>query len=272
MPLFIVGTPIGNLRDISQRAAEILKSSDIILAESGERLKILFSHLNIEAKKFMTYREENKKRVTPVIIEYLKENLSVSLISDAGMPAISDPGSFLINEVFENNLSVCLIPGPTAFSSALSASGFSAKEAVFTGFLPRKKIEIEEIITYYRARDTLLVFYESPERILNTLELFDELDPLCKVFIAREMTKKYEEFIRGSPQRLISIMRERTIKGEITAVVKFSELKRKTSYDPELLKILKKENLGTKNIARILADYYKISARSIYNELIKNNH
>ncbi len=270
MPLFIVGTPIGNLKDISQRALETLRESDIVLCESEERLRRLTGNLAITIKRFMTFREENRKRVTPEIIRYLKENQSISLVSDAGMPSVSDPGSFLINEVFENNLPVFLVPGPTAFASALSACGFTAKESLFAGFLPRKRKEIDELFGFCRQRDTLLVFYESPERILNTLQILEQSDPLCTVFIAREMTKQHEELLRGSPQELTGHLSGRTIKGEITVVVRFSPKKNETGYDPELLKILLEQRLGTKTIARILADYYQLSAGSIYNEIIRN--
>ncbi|MCX7944966.1 MAG: 16S rRNA (cytidine(1402)-2'-O)-methyltransferase [Deltaproteobacteria bacterium] len=272
MPLFIVGTPIGNLKDISQRAIETLTTSEIILCESKERAKIIFESLGIKNKKVITFREDNKIRLTPEIIDYLNSNYHISLISDAGMPSISDPGSYLINEVISKNLPITVIPGPTAFSAALSLCGFNAKEYVFIGFLPRNKKEVENIINFYRTREVLLIFYESPYRILNSLKIIDEMDPSSSIFIAREMTKKHEEFIRGSPSLLIEILNKKEIKGEITVVVKFSPKTIKTLYDYELLKILKREKLKTKTIAKILASYYKVPIRSIYNEIIKDNN
>lgn len=269
MPLFIVATPIGNLKDITIRAIEVLKKSDIILCESEERYKILSTSLKLGIKKHITYREENKKRVTPQILEFIKQGLSVSLISDAGMPSVSDPGAYLVDIVLKNNLPISSVPGPTALSTAIAMCGFDARDVVFLGFLPRNKGEIEEILEFYRERDSIIVFYESPERILNTLEIIARLDPMATVFIGREMTKKYEEFLRDNVKNLYDLLNRRPIKGEITVVLKLSEAKSKNVYDPKLLKILLKENLGTKTIARILSDYYSLSCRSVYNELIK---
>ncbi len=272
MPLYIVGTPIGNLKDITQRAVDTLKCSDIILCESYERASILTGHLDISGKRIITFREDNHKRLTPEIISFLKNNLKVAMISDAGMPSISDPGSYLINEAFENNLPIIPVPGPTAFATALSICGFNNKEVVFIGFLPRKKNEIIEIIDFYRERNTLLIFYESPQRLIKTIRIFDEIDPFSSIFIVREMTKQYEEFLRGNPKSILSSLSGRILKGEITVVVRLSKRESQQPYDRRLLNTLKKENLGTKVIAKILADYHKLPVRSVYNEIIQNKH
>lgn len=269
MPLFVVGTPIGNLQDLSKRAIDTLRSSDIILGESINRLMILLEYAGIKDKKLLLFREDNKRRMTPEIIQYIREGRSVALTSDAGMPSISDPGSYLINEVLLNRLPLIPVPGPTAFSSALSICGFSAREAVFIGFLPRRDSEIEEIFNFYRKRNALLIFYESPERIFNTLNIINRIDPSSSVFVAREMTKQYEEFIRGSPLYLLNLFAQGKKKGEFTVVIKFSETKEETDIDPKLIEILKNEGIKTKTIAKILSKYYKIPSRSIYNELIK---
>ncbi len=268
-PLYIVGTPLGNLSDISQRAIETLKKSNLVLCESGERASILLNRFGISGIKIRTFREENKRTITPEIIRLLKEGTTISLISDAGMPSISDPGSYLIDEVFRNSINIYCVPGPTAFASSLAISGFSANESVFLGFLPRTKSEIIEKINFFRQRDIIIVFYESPKRIINTLKILMEIDHDSQILIAREMTKQYEEYLRGRPETLINLLISRQIKGEITVVCKpsviINDIKK---YDKRLLNILKEEGIGTKNIANIISRYYNVSARSVYNEIL----
>lgn len=269
-PLYIVGSPIGNLNDISQRAIDTLSQSDIILCESKSRANLLLDRYNIGGKTLITFREENKKRITPHIIDELMQYKKVSLISDAGMPSISDPGMYLINEVFRHSLEIRCIPGPTAFASAISMSGFDCRESVFIGFMPRNSSEIREMIDFYRARETIIVFYESPNRIIETLKVISEEDPASQILIAREITKIYEEYIRGSPEGLIQQLSNRDIKGEITVVMKPTKLEESQNYDTRLVQILREEGLGTKDIASIISKYYGIPSRSIYNEIIKD--
>jgi 16S rRNA (cytidine1402-2'-O)-methyltransferase len=206
MPLFVVGTPIGNLGDITNRAIDTLRVSDLILCESIERVKTILEKFEIKGKKVITFREDNKKRITPEIIQNLKDNKIVSLLSDAGMPSISDPGTYLIDKVIECGIELHCVPGPTAFASAFSISGLNGKEAIFLGFLPRQKNEITEIIDFYSSRDVVLIFYESPQRILETLKVINEIDESSTIFIARELTKKYEELLRGTPKKIIDIL------------------------------------------------------------------
>lgn len=269
MPLFIVGTPIGNLSDMTNRAIETLRTSDLILCESIERVRKILEKFEIKWKRMITFREENKKRITPEIIQYLKDKKNISLLSDAGMPSISDPGAYLIDEALESGIELHCVPGPTAFASALSISGLTAKEAIFLGFLPRHKSEITEIIDFYSTRDVVLIFYESPQRILETLKVINEIDESSTIFIARELTKQYEELIRGTPEKIINILSGREIRGEITVVMKPSLKEKKTAYDDRLIEILKMEGIKTKTISKVISKYYNIPARSIYNEIIK---
>ena len=269
MPLYIIGTPIGNLSDFSIRAIDIIKASDVILCESIERIRVILEHFKIRDKKIITYREENRKRINEEVLQYLKEGKVISLLSDAGMPSISDPGGYLINAALENKIELHPVPGPTAFATALSLSGFDTREAVFLRFLPRRRVEIEEIIEFYRTRDTVLIFYESPYRILHTLKIISEIDPSSTLFIAREMTKQFEELIRDTPENLIKAFSNREIKGEITVVMKPSPKGLKAQYDSRLVEIMREEGIKTKSIAKIISEYYNIPARSIYNEIIK---
>lgn len=267
-PLFIVGTPLGNLDDISPRAIDTLARSDLILCESVNHTAILLNRFAIKGIKIVHFREENKKGITPHVIRLLKSGKNISLISDAGMPSISDPGSYLIDEAFKNSISLFCVPGPTAFASSLAICGFSADESVFLGFLPRRKSEIIKKFNFYRQRDIIIVFYESPNRIVSTIEIINEIDPTARILIAREMTKQYEEYIRGEPETIIKSLVLRKIKGEITVVYRPTILERNLEFDSRLLKILIEENIGTKSAAKIISRYYNTSSRRIYNEIL----
>jgi 16S rRNA (cytidine1402-2'-O)-methyltransferase len=217
--LYIVATPIGNLSDISLRAIETLKMVDIILAEDTRNSGILLKHHGIETK-MESFHAHNEHKILPRIIERLKSGETFALISDAGTPAISDPGYLLIRAVVEENLQFTIIPGANAFSSALLLSGFPSDKFIYEGFIPHKKGR-QSFIEAWKEEKRTVVFYESPHRIVKCLEQMKEfLGPDREVAVVREITKKFEETIRGTLAEVSDIFQTKTIKGEFVVVLK----------------------------------------------------
>ena len=210
--LYIVSTPIGNLKDLSFRAVEVLKDVEYILAEDTRRTSILLSKYDIN-KKLISYNDMNKEKKTKNIINDLL-NYIVALVSDCGTPGISDPGFYLVRECVRNNILISPIPGPTAFVSALVCSGLPTDKFTFYGFLPKKeqkKIQILKDIKH------TTIFYESPHRLLKTLVTISKILPEKKIIIGRELTKKFETFYRGTARELLEQIK--IVKGEIVLII-----------------------------------------------------
>jgi len=220
---YVVATPIGNLGDITFRAIETLKSVDLILCEDTRVTKNLLNKYNIN-KPTMSYHAQSKLAKTDKIIELLEEGKNLALVSDAGTPGISDPGALLVSQIkgkfSESEVQVVPIPGVTAIITALSASGLPTHEFTFLGFLPHKKGR-ETLFKEIAAAQRTFAFYESPHRILKTLESLQKFCPDKKVCIARELTKIYEEFKTGSPAELLEYLTKNPVKqkGEFTVLV-----------------------------------------------------
>ena len=218
MRLWIVPTPIGNLEDITLRALKILKEAEIIFAEDTRKSGILLKHFGIQ-KKLISYHQHNEHKTTASVISKISEGNSAALITDAGTPGISDPGFLLIRECIKNNIPVECLPGPTAFVPALVVSGLPADKFVFEGFLPVKKgrnTRMEELSSEKRT----MIFYESPHRLLKTLEQFiHSFGEERKASISREISKLHEETVRGTLQELIMYFSTHTLKGEIVIVI-----------------------------------------------------
>ncbi len=216
--LFIVPTPIGNLEDMTFRAVIILKEVDLILAEDTRTSSKLLQHFEISNKLF-AYHQFNEHKVLQRIVDRLMEGETMALISDAGTPGISDPGFLLVRECIKNDIEVECLPGATAFVPALVNSGFPSDKFFFEGFLPHKKGRQTRLKELAEMPYTL-VFYESPHRLLKTLEQFILFfGPQRNASISRELTKLYEETIRGTLQYLFDFYKDKTIKGEIVIVV-----------------------------------------------------
>ncbi|MCF6242049.1 MAG: 16S rRNA (cytidine(1402)-2'-O)-methyltransferase [Bacteroidales bacterium] len=216
--LFIVPTPIGNLADITYRAVEILKSVDFILAEDTRTSGNLLRHLEI-SKKMYSYNLNNEHKNYQHIAQRLAVGETAALISDAGTPAISDPGFLLVRECIKNHIDVETLPGPTAFVPALVNSGLPADRFCFEGFLPHKKGRQKRLKQLAEETRTM-IFYESPHRFLKALEQFIEyFGNERQVSVSRELTKVYEETIRGSLKEVLDYFSEKNIKGEIVIVV-----------------------------------------------------
>jgi 16S rRNA (cytidine1402-2'-O)-methyltransferase len=216
--LYIVPTPIGNLEDITLRALRILRETDLILAEDTRKTQFLLKHYGIE-KKMIAHHQFNEHREVTGILEKIKGGMNIALVTDAGTPAISDPGFLLVRECIREGLQVECLPGPTALIPALVNSGIPSDRFLFEGFLPHKKGR-QTRLRELAEEETTMVFYESPFRLVKTLEQFAEnfgSDRLACV--SRELTKIYEENRRGTISELIGHYKTVTVKGEIVIVV-----------------------------------------------------
>lgn len=220
MKLFLVPTPIGNLDDITLRAVKVLQSVDGILAEDTRNTGFLLKHLGIH-KPLFSHHAHNEHASATGVVKMLKEGKTLALVSDAGTPGISDPGFLLVRECLRAGVAVECLPGPTAFVPALVNSGLPADRFTFEGFLPPKKGRQTRLASL-KDEDRTMIFYESPHRLLKTLEQFSELfGPDRPASVSRELTKVFEETIRGSLQEILAhyVQHSTTIKGEIVIVV-----------------------------------------------------
>ncbi|MET0253846.1 MAG: 16S rRNA (cytidine(1402)-2'-O)-methyltransferase [Terrimicrobiaceae bacterium] len=216
--LTVVPTPIGNLQDITLRALQALREADLVAAEDTRHSSVLLLHHNIK-KPMLSLHEHNEASRTAALVEEIAGGRSIALVTDAGMPGISDPGFRLIRACRERGLSVIVLPGPSAVLTALVGSGFPSDAFFFGGFLPvksgRRRSELERAVS----RRETSIYFESPHRLLKSLDVLVEIAPDANVCIARELTKKFEEYRRGVPAELRSHYQARQPKGEITVVI-----------------------------------------------------
>lgn len=217
--LYVVATPIGNLSDVSFRAADVLKDVDVIAAEDTRTAGKLLSHLSIEGS-LLSYHDHNKERVTPQLLEALGDDKDVALISEAGTPGISDPGFFLVRQARRANLRVVSIPGPSAVSAAVSVSGLPSDRFAFLGFPPSGD-EFPNLLREYALLECSLVLYQSPNRMISTLEVIHEVLGSRTVSVCRELTKVHEEVLSGSVGNIRDFLRRNPdrLRGEFTLVV-----------------------------------------------------
>ena len=234
--LYVVGTPIGNLNDISLRALQILKNVSLIACEDTRQTKKLMNKFEIK-NNTLSFNEHNASSKIPIIINNLKLGKSIALVSDAGMPSICDPGENLVREVRSHNMDVICIPGPCAATTALVASGLPSSSFIFKGFLPRKKTEREKVLFEISNHEKTIILFESPNRVLK---LMLDLKKYCggerEIRVFRELTKKYEEQIGDNINMVLNLFENRKILGEITVVIKGINKKEKLRFDKFLLK------------------------------------
>ncbi|RZM27252.1 MAG: 16S rRNA (cytidine(1402)-2'-O)-methyltransferase [Pedobacter sp.] len=224
--LYLVPTPIGNLEDITLRAIRILKEADVILAEDTRTSAPLLKYFGID-KKAYSHHQHNEHQATSEIIKFLKEGKNVALISDAGTPAISDPGFYLVREAIKNELEVECLPGATAFVPALVNSGLPSDSFVFEGFLPVKKGR-QTRFKKLAEEDRTIILYESPHRLLKTLEEFAQyMGPDRQASVSRELTKLYEETVRGTLAEIKSHYENNILKGEFVICIAGAEVVKK---------------------------------------------
>jgi len=217
--LYICPTPIGNLEDITIRVLNTLREVDIIAAEDTRHTIKLLNHFDIK-KPLTSYHEHNVKEKGPILIDKIINGESIALVSDAGMPGISDPGEDLIRLAIENNIDVTALPGPTASILALVLSGLPTGKFIFEGFLPSNKKERRERLEKLKAEERTMILYESPHRIKALLEDMKEALGERKLAVARELTKKYEEIVRGTVSECLDRFNKGDIKGEFVIIVK----------------------------------------------------
>ena len=267
--LYLVSTPLGNLKDITFRAIDVLKQSDYILCEDTRVSKKLLNKYAIKSNLVSNHKFNEKKNIKK-IIEYLKTGKIISLISDAGTPSISDPGSKLINECVENNINIYPIPGPSAVAAAISISGFS-DQFFFYGFFPEKKSVLISDLKKLSEFDCSLVFFSSPKKINKIIPEIKNFFFGRKIILCREITKYYEEYIRKNVNDLELFDKEP--KGEITVVisekiVNKNNSKKLSESDMNIIKKMIKK-ISIKEIIEIISQNKKISKKEIYNYCLK---
>jgi 16S rRNA (cytidine1402-2'-O)-methyltransferase len=216
--LYVVGTPIGNLNDITQRALEVLKSADVVAAEDTRHSGNLLRHFGIQ-KPLISYHEHNEAMRSEELAERIAAGETVALITDAGMPGLSDPGARLLRKCIERGLDYTIVPGPSSILAALVGSGFSLDRFFFGGFLPVKSGQRERELRAAAEREETSVYFESPYRLTKTLTVCAAIMPERQLCVARELTKKFEEFRRGTGTELLSHYESKSPKGEITFVI-----------------------------------------------------
>ena len=267
--LYLVSTPIGNMEDITFRALNVLKKSNIILCEDTRRSAKLLYHFQIQ-NKLLSYHKFNEKKISGTVIDSIKKNKVVSLISDAGTPAISDPGLILINKCIEENLNIHPIPGSSAITSAVSVSGFS-DQYLFFGFLTKKEKELDKTLKNLRNLDYCIVFFIPASKINFYILKFKDYFFDRKIFIAKEMTKMHEDFIRDKVTS-IKILPD-NLKGEFTVVLSKKISKEKIqnkinkSTEIEIKKMLKK--YSHKDVVEFISKKEDLPKKIVYDFCLK---
>jgi 16S rRNA (cytidine1402-2'-O)-methyltransferase len=232
MKLYIVPTPIGNLEDITLRAINVLKSVDVVLAEDTRTSGVLLKHLGIN-KPMHSYHIHNEHHTAARIAERILKGETMALVSDAGTPAVSDPGFLLVRECIKEGIVVECLPGPTAFVPALVNSGLPSDRFTFEGFLPHKKGRQTRLQNLVQEERTM-IFYESPHRLLKALQQFSEYFGADRqVCVSRELSKIYEENVRGTIEEVIAVFSQKTVKGEIVITVAGKVNERKSKEEKE---------------------------------------
>lgn len=267
--LYIVSTPIGNLEDITLRALRILKEVDVIAAEDTRHSLKLLNHYGI-SKPLISYWGEKEKIKAEEVINRLCSGQSVALISDAGTPGISDPGSILIEKAIEKDIAVISVPGPSALIAAVSISGLGLKEFIFIGFLPSQKNHRQKKLEELAIGKRTLVFYEAPHRILETVADMKEIFGERKAALIKEITKFHEEVIRGSLSHVAEVLAGRTIAGEYVIVVE-GRVGEHISLDEALkeVKALMKEGKRRKEAVKLISEQYGLSKNELYDRSLE---
>ena len=263
--LYIVPTPIGNLEDITLRALRVLKEVELIAAEDTRHTRNLLAHFGIKTA-LTSYHEHNERNKSRSLVERLKSGASIALVSDAGTPAISDPGYRIVVDAIEAGLQVIPLPGASALTTALSASGLPTDRFLFEGFLPAKPQERKVKLQALRSETATLVFYEAPHRLTDSLADMLKIFGDREIAMARELTKVHEEFRRGKLSEIVGPLDDHEIKGELVIVVQGATGEAVIS-DAELqvtIRHLVGEGMGVKEIAELLGERYGLAKKHVY--------
>lgn len=283
--LYLVATPIGNLEDMTYRAVRILKEADVIAAEDTRQTRKLLTHFEIGGR-LVSYHEHNKMASGPELVRLMGEGQKVALVSDAGLPAISDPGEDLVRLAVEAGIPVVPVPGANAALSALICSGLPAAEFRFVGFLPRDKKSLKEALSLMARDPATLICYESPHRVGKTLEAMLEVWGNRRVVLARELTKRYEEFARGTVEEAIAYLADNPPLGEYCVVVEGAGAEQASGYGAvggleagwwlnrsvsEHVEYYESQGADRKEAMKRAAQDRGVSKRDIYNELLRQD-
>ncbi|MGV3278904.1 16S rRNA (cytidine(1402)-2'-O)-methyltransferase [Rickettsiales bacterium LUAb2] len=266
--LYIISTPIGNLQDITFRALEVIKSCDVLICEDTRVTQKLLNYFNIKVPKLISYANHNLKPITERIIQELKKDLIVALVSDAGTPLISDPGELLVEECYNNGIKVNHIPGASSLISALVVAGFKANPFYFGGFLPNKNSERKKLLAKVKNFECTMVFFESKHRLMASLnDISSIFGDNHEVAVVRELTKLYEEVVRNTISDVINIFKSRDILGEFIIVIK-EKSKEESMSEADIINVIKQEilnGLSIKALSKHIAEKYDLNKTQIYN-------
>ncbi len=262
---YIVPTPIGNLGDITRRAIDVLNNVDVIACEDMRVTQKLLNHFDIKTK-CVSYHKFNEKERVNSFVEILKSGKKMALVSDAGTPLFCDPGAVIVEELRKNNFKVTSLPGANAVVTFLSQVPREDEEFTFVGFLPKTKSQILDILKKTKTND--VVFYDSPNRFMGTLEIIEEYSTDAKVAVGRELTKVFEEVIIDNVSNVIKYFQEHPLKGEIVAMI----YRACENYDDadldEKIEILKAKNYKAKDISIILSSLYGVNKNDVYKRVL----
>lgn len=270
--LFLVGTPIGNLADITYRAIDTLQQVDLIACEDTRVTRKLCNHYDIKTP-LKSYHEHNKDQQTSFMIEQLLSGLNIALVSDAGLPLISDPGYELVVEARQHDIKVETIPGPNAGLTALMASGLPSFTYTFLGFLPRKDKEKQNILSERMYQSSTLIIYESPHRVTDTLKVIGKIDSQRRVSLGRELTKKFEQIVTADVNTLLTMLHNNEIplKGEFVILIEGAEAEISTAWFDDMSieehvdYYIKEKNIKPKAAIKMVAEDRQSKTSEIYN-------
>lgn len=275
--LYIVGTPIGNLEDITQRALRILREANVIACEDTRQTRKLLTHFDIHTP-IMSYHEHNQRVAGPAIIDRVQAGEDVALVTDAGMPAISDPGEDLVRLAVEAGVKVVPVPGPTAFTTALVVSGLSAERFSFEGFLPHKGKERRAALERLKSLTGTFILYEAPHRLMETLADLREALGARPMAAARELTKLYEEVVRGTPAELLAHFEQKEPRGEFVLVVSGGSPAETATGEPvdptpenlaAAVAALEEQGMDRKSAMKEVGARFGLSKRDVYQALLE---
>lgn len=269
--LYLVATPIGNLKDISFRAVETLQACDYILCEDTRQSLVLLKHYNIR-KPLVSFHMFSEAAKEDQVIHDLMAGKTICLISDAGTPGISDPGTRLVKRCVQEKLPVLTIPGPCAAIAALTISGLDTDRFQFYGFLPRQKSDLKKVLQEILKNVCTTICYESPERISKTLEIIHQLDTSRQLVIGRELTKKFEEVQRGTAEELLRMHQEKKVRGEIVLLISGATQEaffdwQNLSVQDHVAQIQQENSLSLNEAIKKVAELRHVSKRTIYNTI-----